>query len=107
MIKQQKSELNFEDILKILTQNKNSTSLTLNYVVHFISKVSPILDIYRFIDKSIKEFYIAQSIIEETLNAKCQSIDENRTMLSTAYLRFDLDILSLVTEHVMDIPLNT
>jgi hypothetical protein len=27
-------------------------------------------------------------------------------MLSTAYLRFDLDILALVTEHIMDIPLN-
>jgi hypothetical protein len=27
-------------------------------------------------------------------------------MLSTAYLRFDLDILTLVTEHVMDLPVN-
>ncbi len=32
------------------------------------------------------------------------AIDEYKTILSIAYLRFDLDILILVTEHVMDIP---
>ncbi len=68
--------------------------------------MSPILGIYHYIDKSIKEFYIAQSIIEETSNAKSQAIEENKTLLSTTYLRFDLDIITLVTEHVMDIPVN-
>jgi hypothetical protein len=40
------------------------------------------------------------------LHAKSQAVDENTTMLSIAYLRFDLDILTMVTEHVMDIPVN-
>jgi hypothetical protein len=40
------------------------------------------------------------------LQAKSKAIDENRTMLSLAYLRFDLDILALVTEHVMHLPVN-
>ncbi len=39
------------------------------------------------------------------MNAKCESIDERTTLLSTAFLRFDLDILSLVSEHVMELPL--
>jgi hypothetical protein len=39
------------------------------------------------------------------LNAKSEPIDEITTLLGTAFLRFDLDILSLVSEHVMELPL--
>ena len=37
---------------------------------------------YSYIHKSVYEFYIAQSIIEETLVAKLQPLDEKKTMLS-------------------------
>ncbi len=39
------------------------------------------------------------------MNVKCEPIDERTTLLGTAFLRFDLDILSLVSEHVMELPL--
>jgi hypothetical protein len=44
--------------------------------------------------------------MEETLNAKCQSINEEKSIIGTAFLRFDLDVLSLVSEHVMEMPLD-
>jgi hypothetical protein len=61
---------------------------------------------YSFIHKSIYEFFIAQSIIQETLKAKLQAIDENKTMLGTAFLSNDLDVLSFVSEHVIEIPVS-
>ncbi len=61
---------------------------------------------YSYIHKSIYEFFIAQSIIQETLKAKSQAIDENKTMLGTAFLRNDLDVLSFVAEHVIEIPVD-
>ncbi len=60
---------------------------------------------YSYIHKSVYEFFIAQSIISETFKAKCEPIDERTTLLGTAFLRFDLDILTLVSEHVMELPL--
>ena len=51
------------------------------------------------------EFYIAQSILEETLNAKSLALDENTTKLQYGFLAFDLDILRMVGSHVMEVPL--
>lgn len=49
------------------------------------------------------EFYVAQRILEETASARCLELDECKTMLSMGLLRNDLDILSLVAEHVMEV----
>ncbi len=72
-------------------------------------KISPVAasnsKSFSYYHKSFYQFYIAQSIIEETLNAKLDSIKKDTTMISTAYLRSDLEILSLVSEHVMEFPL--
>jgi hypothetical protein len=61
---------------------------------------------YSFIHKSIYEFFIAQSIIQETLKAKLLAIDENKTMLGTAFLSNDLDVLTFVSEHVIEMPVS-
>jgi hypothetical protein len=61
---------------------------------------------YEYIHKSFYEYYIAQSIIEETLKARCQPIKESTTMISSAYLSFGLDIVVLISEHVMELPLD-
>ena len=61
---------------------------------------------YSFIHKSIYEFFIVQSIIQETSKAKLQAIDENKTMLGTAFLSNDLDVLTFVSEHVLEIPVS-
>ncbi len=39
------------------------------------------------------------------MNAKQQAIDKNKTLIKTAFLVLDLDILNLVAEHVMAMPL--
>ena len=51
------------------------------------------------------EYYIASRIIEETKEAALKPIDEAKTLLGEGYLAFDLDILSLVAEHVSEVPL--
>jgi hypothetical protein len=38
----------------------------------------------------------------EAVSAKSQALDLNATKISSAFLRFDLEILSLVAEHVME-----
>jgi hypothetical protein len=58
-----------------------------------------------YIHKSIYEFFIAQSIIEETLNKKFQPVDEEKTVLKLAYLADDLDVLVMVAEHVLEMPI--
>ncbi len=50
------------------------------------------------------EFYIAQSIFEETANANLEALSEETTLLSTTYLAIDLDIVRMVAEEVMERP---
>ncbi len=61
---------------------------------------------YSFIHKSIYEFFISQSIIQETLKVQLKPIDENKTMLGTAFLSKDLDVLTFISEHVIEIPVS-
>ena len=42
--------------------------------------------------------------MDETLAAKCQPLDEEKTVLKLAYLADDLDVLVMVAEHVFEIP---
>ena len=42
-------------------------------------------------------------MIEETLTAKQQALDDNKSALTYAYLIDDIDTLKLVAEHLMEI----
>ena len=42
--------------------------------------------------------------MQETLAAKCQPLDEDKTVLKLAYLADDLDVLVMVAEHVLEMP---
>jgi hypothetical protein len=52
------------------------------------------------VHKSVYEFFVAQSIIEETLQAQLQAVNQYKSKLNQAFLAFDLGILSMVGEHI-------
>jgi hypothetical protein len=59
-----------------------------------------------YIHKSICEFFIAQSVIEETLQSKLQILEIKTTKLSLGFLAFDLDILCTLAEHLSELKLD-
>ncbi len=59
-----------------------------------------------YIHKSVYEFFIAQSIIEETLQSKLQILEIKTTKLSIGFLAFDLDILCMLAEHLSELKLD-
>ncbi len=61
-------------------------------------------NLFNYLHKSFYEYYIVHSIIEETLNCQFSALDEYETIIGTAFVIFDMDILSLITEHIVEIP---
>jgi hypothetical protein len=60
-----------------------------------------------YIHKSLYEFFVAQSVIKETLQqSKLQIIETKTTKLSIGFLVFDLDILSMLAEHLSELKLD-
>ncbi len=60
-----------------------------------------------YIHKYFYEFFVAQSVIEETLQqSKLQILDIKTTKLSLGFLAFDLDILSMLAEHLSELKLD-
>jgi hypothetical protein len=55
-----------------------------------------------YIHKSVYEFFIAQSVIEETLTAKLEALDFAKSKLTLGFLAFDLDILCTLAEHISE-----
>jgi hypothetical protein len=55
----------------------------------------------------VYEFFIAQSIIGETLQqSKLQILEINTTKLSIGFLAFDLDILCMLAEYLSELKLD-
>jgi hypothetical protein len=59
-----------------------------------------------YIHKSVYEFFVAQSVIEETLESKLQILEIETTKLSLGFLAFDLDILCMLAEHLSELKLD-
>jgi hypothetical protein len=59
-----------------------------------------------YIHKTIYEFFIAQSVIEETLQSKSQILEIKTTKLGLGFLAFDLDILCMLAEHLSELKLD-
>jgi hypothetical protein len=59
-----------------------------------------------YIHKSVYEFLIAQSVIEETLKSKLQILETKTTKLSLGFLAFDLDILCTLAEYLNELKLD-
>jgi hypothetical protein len=65
------------------------------------------VDDLSYIHKSFYEFFIAQSLIEETLKqSKLQILEINTTKLSIGFLAFDLDILCMLAENLSELKLD-
>ncbi len=73
-------------------------------------KIAPVLSSFEndliYIHKSVYEFFIAQSVIEETLQSKSQILEIKTTKLSIGFLGFDLDILCMLGEHLSELKLD-
>jgi hypothetical protein len=59
-----------------------------------------------YIHKSVYEFFLAQSVIEETLKSKFQILEIKTTKLGLGFLAFDLDILCMLAEHLSELKLD-
>ncbi len=49
---------------------------------------------------------VSQSIVEETINAKSNALDENLSLLNRCFLSKHLEVLKIVGEHVMEASLD-
>ncbi len=59
-----------------------------------------------YIHKSVYEFFVAQSVIEETLQPKLQILEIKSTKLGIGFLAFDLDILCMLAEYLSELKLD-
>jgi hypothetical protein len=59
-----------------------------------------------YIHKTVYEFFVSQSVIEETLKSKLQALEIKTKKLSMGFLAFDLDILCTLAEHLSELKLD-
>ncbi len=107
----QKLKLNSEDIeqvtheIKELYDNKDFSS-----IAHIFIKIAPVQSSSEndliYIHKSVYEFFVAKSVIEETLQSKLQILEIKTTKLGLGFLAFDLDILCMLAEHLSELKLD-
>jgi hypothetical protein len=79
-------------------------------IAHIFIKIAPVQSSSEndlgYIHKSVYEFFVAQSVIEETLKSKLQILEIKTTKLSLGFLAFDLDILCMLAEHLSELKLD-
>jgi hypothetical protein len=79
-------------------------------IAHIFIKIAPVQSSSEndlsYIHKSVYEFFIAQSVIEETLQSKLQIIEIKTTKLGLGFLAFDLDILCMLAEYLSELKLD-
>jgi hypothetical protein len=79
-------------------------------IAHIFIKIAPVQSSSEngliYIHKSVYEFFVVQSVIEETLQSKLQSLEIKTTKLSLDFLAFDLDILCMLAEHLSELKLD-
>jgi hypothetical protein len=80
-------------------------------IAHIFIKIAPVLSSSEndviYIHKSVYEFFVAQSVIEEALQqSKLQILEMKTTKLSLGFLAFDLDILCILAEHLSELKLD-
>ncbi len=79
-------------------------------ISHIFIKIAPVQSSSEndlsYIHKSVYEFFVAQSVIEETLQSKLQILEIKTTKLNIGFLAFDLDILCMLAEHLSELKLD-
>jgi hypothetical protein len=80
-------------------------------IAHIFIKIAPVESTSEndlsYIHKSVYEFFIAQSVIEETIQqSKLQILETKTTKLGLGFLAFDLDILCMLAEYLSELKLD-
>ncbi len=80
-------------------------------IAHIFIKIAPVQSSSEndlsYIHKSVYEFFIAQSVIEETLQkSTLQILEIKTTKLSIGFLAFDLNILCMLAEYLNEVKLD-
>jgi hypothetical protein len=80
-------------------------------ISHIFIKIAPVQSSSEndlsYIHKSVYEFFVAQSVIEETLQeSQLQILEIKTTKLGLGFLVFDLDILCMLAEHLSELKLD-
>jgi hypothetical protein len=79
-------------------------------ISHIFIKIAPVQSSsdnnLSYIHKSVYQFFVAQSVIEETLQSKLQILEIETTKLSIGFLAFDLDILCTLAEYLNELKLD-
>ncbi len=79
-------------------------------IAHIFIKIAPVQSSSEndlsYIHKSVYEFFVVQSVIEETLQSKLGILEIKTTKLNIGFLAFDLDILFMFSEHLSELKLD-
>ncbi len=111
MLQMQKLMLNSEDIEYVTHEIKEIYDKDFSNIAHIFIKIAPVQSSsdndLSYIHKSVYEFFVAQSVIEETLQqSKLQILETRTTKLSIGFLAFDLDILCMLAEYISELKLD-
>ncbi len=79
MLQMQKLKLNSEEIQQVIQEIKETYDKDFSNISHIFKNIAPVVNssenYLTYIHKSVYEFFIAQSVIEETLAAKLEALD--------------------------------
>ncbi len=107
----QKLKLNSEEVQSATKEIKETYDKDFFSIAHIFIKIAPVKSTFKndlsYIHKSVYEFFIAQSVIEETLQeSKLQILEIKTTKLGLGFLAFDLDILCMLAEYLNELKLD-
>ncbi len=82
----QKLKLNSEEIQQVTQEIKETYDKDFSNISHIFANIAPVVssseNYLTYIHKSVYEFFIAQSVIEETLAAKQEALDFAKSKLT-------------------------
>ncbi len=82
----QKLKLNSEEIQQVTQEIKETYDKDFSNISHIFTNIAPVVNssenYLTYIHKSVYEFFIAQSVIEETLAAKQEALDFAKSKLT-------------------------
>ncbi len=82
----QKLKLNSQEIQQVTQEIKEAYDKDFSNISHIFANIAPVVSFSEndltYIHKSVYEFFIAQSVIEETLAAKLETLDFAKSKLT-------------------------
>ncbi len=86
MLQMQKLKLNSEEVQQVTQEIKETYDKDFSNIADIFANIAPVVNssenYLTYIHKSVYEFFIAQSVIEETLAAKLEPLDFAKSNLT-------------------------